>query len=63
MNGSEMPFSLESLAVLKCMFLLSEDGRGVDVIESRALLREQFGLTEEEATRWFAIARAEGALE
>jgi hypothetical protein len=57
------PYSPETLAVLECIFLISESGHAADLKEVDELLRLKHGLLESDADEWFATAAREGAIE
>lgn len=59
-----MPYSLPVVAVLACVFLLTNDtGQGASHDDVLGLLREKYGMTEAEAETAIAAAEDEGAME
>lgn len=58
------PYWPEVLAVLSCVFLLTNDtGIGANLNEVRGLLREKFRMSEEEADAAIKAAYNQGAME
>jgi len=64
MRHPPIPYSKPTLAVLSCVFLLTEDtGRGASTDDVQGLLREKCRMSEAEADAAIEVAVLEGAIE
>mgnify|MGYP006976808673 CR=1 FL=1 len=54
--------SRNTLAVIECIFRLSESGQGADMEEVMELLQKHHGMTEDESERAVEDAEASGAI-
>lgn len=63
-QATTIPYSRPVLAVLACVYLLTDDtGRGASVEDVLGLLREKYGMTDAAAEAALDAAEQEGAME